>query len=131
MTQVLKQHANACVIPLSSHLKIFHKKKNIKQLVMCFALQLMRHDGELDLSNALVYAWDEMKDFGHLYKVVAFENAKGQLCKRVVMVEHWSNFYQVKGTGQPLSKDRIPFADAAKLHCGINPIFAPYKNKLK
>ena len=132
MVQMLKRQLNAKVLPLRSHLrKVSSEKYSLQRKVICFALQLMRHDGELDLSDALIYAWDEMKKFGDLYKVIEFENTKGQLCKRVVMLAHWNKFYTPKGTGRPIGENRILFADAAKVHCGVQPIISTYKNRMK
>lgn len=94
---------------------------------MVFALQLMRHDNELTLSEALWYAWDELKKFGEQYRLIKFRKTNGEEAQRIVMAGPASQYVPVKGTGRPLKPGQQWFCDAARLHCGKrSPVVSTY-----
>lgn len=119
----------------SSPLKVVKtKKRSDHQLirkVTVFARQLMRHEKELTFGEIMIYAWDEMKKFGHLYELKKYKNTKGVVCQRIVLRDKWINHNTVKGTGRPLKEGQLLFVDVARLHCGArNSTISMYKNNI-
>lgn len=107
---------------LSEQLQVVPSQKKDRQLthrqrtrMSCvLARAFMRVDKDFDLSTSLKLAWYIVKNFEDSLQLIHFVTVKGQVKQRVVYVEPWSYFYEVKGTGRPLKEGLNLFVDVAK-----------------
>lgn len=86
--------------------------------ICVFARQLMKHDADLSLSDAMTYASSEIKLFPHKYMILKFKNVSGKIEQRIILNAGWSELNKVKGTGRPLKENQRLFIDAVKMHTG-------------
>jgi hypothetical protein len=91
---------------------------DIMRKVAVFARQILRHNQDLTLSEAMYYAWDEMKKFGSEYRLIKFTKTNGEIVSRIVTAAPAHTIIKVKGTGRPLKPGQVWFCDVARLQSG-------------
>jgi len=117
----IKSNNEAVIASLYKKRKVRSDIKLVKK-VMCYAQQLMRHDGMLDWGGkdgALALAWKEIRENGNKYRYLkARRTNKDEEYSRIVMIGKWSDYVAPKGGGRKLKEGQVLFADAARLNCG-------------
>lgn len=106
-------------------ISLTHRDRSRK--VACFARQLMRHEKGLSLSDAMRYAWNEIRNDESL-TLIRFISGSGKDCQRIVYTD-WKAHYTPTGTGHATKPGQILFADAARIHTGMKSvIISAYEN---
>jgi len=82
---------------------------------MVFAIQYAKlNPKNKSWSEILQLAWSLIQSNSSKYQHIEFKKTNGEIAKRVILSENWSNLHEIKGTGANKKEGQVIYTDAVK-----------------